>query len=80
MIPLKRFCPYHLNNRTSVILSCFCGLRWASNKAPTNVMSRGLPTKLPLAGVKNVLLVASGKGGVGKSTIAANLAISLSKR
>ena len=32
-----------------------------------------------LTGVKNVILVASGKGGVGKSTVAANLAVSLSK-
>lgn len=32
-----------------------------------------------LPGVKNVLAVASGKGGVGKSTVAANLAIALSK-
>ena len=32
--------------------------------------SRGFPRKLPLPGIKHVLLVASGKGGVGKSTIA----------
>ncbi|MCU4156807.1 Mrp/NBP35 family ATP-binding protein [Carboxylicivirga sp. A043] len=32
-----------------------------------------------LKDVKNVILVASGKGGVGKSTVAANLAISLSR-
>ncbi len=32
-----------------------------------------------LPGVKNVIAVSSGKGGVGKSTVAANLAISLAK-
>ena len=35
--------------------------------------------KEPLSGVKNIIGIASGKGGVGKSTIAANLALSLSK-
>ncbi len=37
------------------------------------------PQNLQVPGIKHVVAVASGKGGVGKSTVAANLAISLAK-
>jgi ATP-binding protein involved in chromosome partitioning len=44
------------------------------------VTGRAISPDDPIPDVKNVLLVMSGKGGVGKSTVATNLSLALSKR
>ncbi|AKU94338.1 hypothetical protein AKJ09_01002 [Labilithrix luteola] len=46
----------------------------------TGGASRVISNEDPLPGVKHIILVMSGKGGVGKSTTATNLAMALSRR
>lgn len=53
--------------RSSSILQL---LRRLTTSADAPKAQRGLPKRWPIAGVKHIVVVASGKGGVGKSTVA----------
>ncbi len=48
-------------------------------EAPAKPQNPNLIKGKPIPGIKNIVAVASGKGGVGKSTVTANLAVTLSK-
>uniref|UniRef100_A0A8C9XJV4 Iron-sulfur cluster transfer protein NUBPL n=1 Tax=Sander lucioperca TaxID=283035 RepID=A0A8C9XJV4_SANLU len=61
---------------------CFCfSQRSMDSKAlqerQKQQMAKGLPRQKPITGVKQVIVVASGKGGVGKSTTAESFLLSL---
>ena len=56
------------------LLKCFNSTLSEHQKA---LMQRGLPKRKKLTGVNKIICVASGKGGVGKSTVSVNIAVTL---
>jgi ATP-binding protein involved in chromosome partitioning len=69
-----------LENDARLAVASLVGERSVKVNMTSNVaMQQGVNKPTALSGVRNTIAVASGKGGVGKSTVAANLAVALAK-
>ena len=76
-------CPVkeQLREQATTAVRALGGVNQVDVQMTANVRSASAPEtgRPPLPGVKNVIAVGAGKGGVGKTTVAVNLAVALAK-
>jgi ATP-binding protein involved in chromosome partitioning len=76
-------CPVkeQLREQATTVVRAVAGVSQVDVQLTAKVRSASAPEtgRPPLPGVKNVIAVGAGKGGVGKTTVAVNLAVALAK-
>ena len=74
-------CPVkeQLKQQSETVVGALPGVRSASAVVTSRVRTGTMHQREGIPGVRNIIAVGSGKGGVGKSTVAVNLALALSR-